>query len=174
MEAHVGLLISSNCRGSISAVISDRCLSSRRSSSPMPSSPGRWYDSGRIAAPCPPETKRWWIDLLGPERVVLRLSRAVAAGDTFGLSDGDTIVGSAPNQPVFFRERGLVFEADVVHGQKTGHFLDQRGNRLMVGTMSEGRDVLDAFAATGGFRMSPHVYNNEDHVDRVIAAEVVD
>ena len=25
-------------------------------------------------------------------------------------------------------------------------------------------------AATGGLRMSPHVYNNEDHVDRVIAA----
>jgi selenocysteine lyase/cysteine desulfurase len=25
-------------------------------------------------------------------------------------------------------------------------------------------------AATGGFRMSPHIYNTEDHVDRVIAA----
>jgi len=25
-------------------------------------------------------------------------------------------------------------------------------------------------AATGGFRMSPHIYNNEDHVDRVVAA----
>ena len=25
-------------------------------------------------------------------------------------------------------------------------------------------------AATGGFRMSPHYYNNDDHVDRVVAA----
>lgn len=92
--------------------------------------------------------------LLAPERVVLRLSRSVAAGDTFGLADGDTIVGPAPNQPVFFRERGLVFEADVVHGQKTGHFLDQRDNRALVRGMAEGADVLDVFSSTGGFSVS--------------------
>ncbi len=92
--------------------------------------------------------------LLGPERVVLRLSRAVAAGETFGLSDGDTIVGAAPNQPVFFRERGLTLEADVVNGQKTGHFLDQRDNRALVRGMAARRDVLDVFASTGGFSVS--------------------
>ena len=76
--------------------------------------------------------RRWstcW-SLLSPERVVLRLSRGRSPhGETFGLSDGDTIVGEAPDRPVFFRERGLMLEADVVHGQKTGHFLDQRDNR---------------------------------------------
>ena len=92
--------------------------------------------------------------VLGPERVVLRLSRAVANGDTFGLADGDTIFGSAPNQPVFFRERGLTLEADVVHGQKTGHFLDQRDNRALVRGMAAGADVLDVFASTGGFSVA--------------------
>jgi 23S rRNA (cytosine1962-C5)-methyltransferase len=92
--------------------------------------------------------------LLAPERVVLRLGRAVGAGETFGLADGDTIVGAAPNQPVFFRERGLTLEADVVHGQKTGHFLDQRDNRALVRGMAAGGDVLDVFASTGGFSVS--------------------
>jgi 23S rRNA (cytosine1962-C5)-methyltransferase len=92
--------------------------------------------------------------LLAPERIVLRLSRAVAMGETFGLDDGDTVVGDPPNQPVFFRERGLTLEADVVHGQKTGHFLDQRDNRALVRGMAAGADVLDVFASTGGFSVS--------------------
>ncbi len=91
---------------------------------------------------------------LDVERVVLRLSRAVASGETYGLSDGATIVGTPPNQPVFFRERGLTLEADVVHGQKTGHFLDQRDNRGLVRGMAAGCDVLDVFASTGGFSVS--------------------
>ena len=35
------------------------------------------------------------------------------------------------------------------HGQKTGSFLDQRANRMLVGAMSDGLDVLDVFAADG-------------------------
>ena len=37
------------------------------------------------------------------------------------------------------------------HGQKTGWFLDQRANRMLVGAMTDGLDVLDVFAAAGGF-----------------------
>jgi 23S rRNA (cytosine1962-C5)-methyltransferase len=92
--------------------------------------------------------------LLDPERVVLRLSRAVAAGATFGLADGETLVGLPPERPVLFRERGLVMEADVGHGQKTGHFLDQRDNRALVRGMAAGCDVLDVFASTGGFAVA--------------------
>ena len=95
-----------------------------------------------------------FIDLLSPVRVVLRLSRSVAGGETFGLSDGDTIVGPAPEGPVLFRERDLTMEADVVHGQKTGHFLDQRDNRALVRSMAEGAAVLDVFASTGGFSLA--------------------
>lgn len=93
-------------------------------------------------------------ELLAPERIVLRLARTVAAGDTFGLGDGDTLTGRAPEGPVLFRERGLTMEADVVHGQKTGHFLDQRDNRSLVRGLAEGRDVLDVFASTGGFALA--------------------
>jgi 23S rRNA (cytosine1962-C5)-methyltransferase len=93
-------------------------------------------------------------ELARPERIVLRLGRGVARGETFGLADGDTIVGDPPSGPVRFVERGLSLEADVVRGQKTGHFLDQRDNRALVRSMAEGADVLDVFASTGGFSVS--------------------
>ncbi len=83
--------------------------------------------------------------------VVLRLARTVARGETFGLADGDVIAGTLADDIVVFREAGLAFEADVRHGQKTGSFLDQRANRMLVGAMADGLDVLDVFAATGGF-----------------------
>lgn len=92
--------------------------------------------------------------LLAPERVVLRFGRTVATTDTFGLSDGDTIVGEPPKGPIIFRERGLLMEADVVHGQKTGHFLDQRDNRALVRGMADGAAVLDVFSNTGGFSVA--------------------
>ena len=38
---------------------------------------------------------------------------------------------TCPIEPVPFFEHGLLFEADVVRGQKTGHFLDQRENRAL-------------------------------------------
>jgi 23S rRNA (cytosine1962-C5)-methyltransferase len=93
------------------------------------------------------------VDLLAPDRIVLRLAR-VANGVAFGLADGDTLVGEPPTAPVLFRERGLTMEADVVHGQKTGHYLDQRDNRTLVRGLAAGRDVLDVFASTGGFALA--------------------
>jgi len=88
------------------------------------------------------------------ERVVLRLGRSVAAGETYGFGDGDVIVGAPVDGPIRFVERNLSMEADVVHGQKTGHFLDQRDNRALVRGMAAGLDVLDVFASTGGFALS--------------------
>jgi hypothetical protein len=44
-------------------------------------------------------------------------------------SRGAALVGPAPAKPVSFRENGLAFAADLVAGQKTGFFLDQRDNR---------------------------------------------
>lgn len=92
------------------------------------------------------------MELMGPERVVLRLSRAVQAlaeGDA--LTDGQTLLGREPSGPVLFRENGLRFEADLVRGQKTGFFLDQRDNRALVEGHCMGRSVLNVFSYTGGF-----------------------
>lgn len=39
-------------------------------------------------------------------------------------------------------------------GQKTGFFIDQRENRHLLGTLSEGRRVLNCFGYTGGFSLA--------------------
>ena len=57
------------------------------------------------------------------------------------------------NNPVQFQENGLVFEADVIRGQKTGFFLDQRDNRDRVGKIAGGREVLNVFSFSGGFSL---------------------
>ena len=52
---------------------------------------------------------------------------------------------------MIFFESGIRFEADVLRGQKTGFFLDQRENRREVETLARGRRVLNAFSFSGGF-----------------------
>ncbi|HVV01374.1 MAG TPA: class I SAM-dependent methyltransferase [Verrucomicrobiae bacterium] len=92
-------------------------------------------------------------EALDPERLVLRLSRNIsnAAHALIGRRDGETLVGTRPEGPILFRESGLTFEADVLRGQKTGFFLDQRENRRRAEQLAGGRDVLNAFSFTGGF-----------------------
>jgi 23S rRNA (cytosine1962-C5)-methyltransferase len=90
-----------------------------------------------------------------PQRVVLRLSRFVQSqeADLYGLQDGQLLLGKPLRNGVRFLENGLYFEADVVQGQKTGFFLDQRDNRARVEKLADGRRVLNVFAYTGGFSL---------------------
>jgi 23S rRNA (cytosine1962-C5)-methyltransferase len=88
---------------------------------------------------------------LGPERIVLRTGRLATEHLPSTLTDGLTLVGDAPSAPIAYRELGLDFSADVVRGQKTGGFLDQRENRGLVAAHSAGGTVLDVFCCTGGF-----------------------
>lgn len=62
-----------------------------------------------------------------------------------GLLDGD------PAEHILAMEYGHRFLIDVEGGQKTGFFLDQRENRRIIGQLSEGKTVLNAFGYTGGF-----------------------
>lgn len=48
-------------------------------------------------------------------------------------------------------ENGLKFHVDWLKGQKTGFFVDQRENRLLLEHYSKGRYVLNMFCYTGGF-----------------------
>jgi hypothetical protein len=48
-------------------------------------------------------------------------------------------------------EGGCAIAVDIVSGQKTGFFLDQRDNRALSASLARGADVLNAFCYTGGF-----------------------
>lgn len=91
--------------------------------------------------------------LAGGERLVLRMSRNIqdVAREEFNASEGDVLCGEPLAPSLEFLENGLRFEVDVVRGQKTGFFLDQRENRREVRKLSEGRQVLNLFSYTGGF-----------------------
>lgn len=87
----------------------------------------------------------------GAERLILRLSRHVQKVDAGGYADGQVLAGAPLASPVEFLENGLRFTADVVAGQKTGFFLDQRDNRQEVRRRAEGKTVLNVFSYSGGF-----------------------
>ena len=87
---------------------------------------------------------------------------------------GRCLVGTAPTEPLRFREHGLTFTADVVHGQKTGFFLDQRDNRQLIRQWSRDARVLNVFSYTGGFSVAARA-GNAVHVTSVdIARAAID
>lgn len=62
----------------------------------------------------------------------------------------EIVSGSLP-APLVVREDELAYEVDVLHGHKTGHYLDQRENRRTAARRARGTQVLDAFAYDGLF-----------------------
>jgi 23S rRNA (cytosine1962-C5)-methyltransferase len=61
------------------------------------------------------------------------------------------ILGDSSEPLVFFKENNLTFTANLIEGQKTGFFLDQRDNRAAIQPYSSGKTVLNVFGYTGGF-----------------------
>ncbi len=49
------------------------------------------------------------------------------------------------------KENGLIFGIDWLRGQKTGFFVDQRENRMLLQRYARGKNVLNMFCYTGGF-----------------------
>lgn len=65
-------------------------------------------------------------------------------------------------------ENGLKLTVDVENGQKTGYFLDQKSNRVLLRNMSHGKRVLDCFSHTGGFALNAAFGNASE----VVAVDV--
>jgi len=64
------------------------------------------------------------------------------------------IRGGPPTAPVEIREHGVRYLVDVVGGQKTGFYLDQRANRERVRSLAPDRVVLNCFAYSGAFTVA--------------------
>jgi 23S rRNA (cytosine1962-C5)-methyltransferase len=72
-----------------------------------------------------------------------------------GLDDRmDVLAGNAPTAPVAVPMNGAVYLADIMGGQKTGLFFDQRPNHAFAAGLSQGARVLDVFAHVGGFGLA--------------------
>ena len=89
-------------------------------------------------------------DLLQPACIYERSDLAVRKLE--GLEERTGIVyGDLPNQPLTITENKLRFNVDLIAGQKTGFYLDQRDNRQFCRGIAKGKSVLNCFAFTGGF-----------------------
>ena len=89
-------------------------------------------------------------ELTGVTGIYLRTERGVGKLEGVELHDGP-LWGTPPEGPIIVEDAGLRFRVNLAEGQKTGLYLDQRGNRLAVARYAKGRSVLDAFCYTGGF-----------------------
>lgn len=66
----------------------------------------------------------------------------------------ELVHGEAPPALVSIREHGMVLRADLMHGQKTGLFLDHRESRRRVRELSRGLRVLNLYGYTGAFSVA--------------------
>ena len=98
------------------------------------------------------EAVRAWRD--GVVAAVVEVGRALGVRCVYERSRGgrgEVLHGGAPPNPIEIRERGVRFAVDVVSGQKTGFFLDQRENRYALRPYATGVEVANLFGYTGGF-----------------------
>ncbi len=83
------------------------------------------------------------------------------------------LYGDVPEKVVIL-ENGIKFNVQIVGGQKTGYFLDQRENKLLFARefVREGDRVLDAFCHLGGFGIHAAVIGNAGEVVAVDSSQL--
>ncbi|MFO1281715.1 MAG: class I SAM-dependent rRNA methyltransferase [Burkholderiales bacterium] len=107
----------------------------------------------------------------GAEAVVERSDADVR--ELEGLAPQSGVRRGTLGGPVAIVEDGLAYRVDVLAGQKTGFYLDQRDNRRRVREIARGREVLNAFSYTGGFTLAAHAGGARRSVSIDSSAEAV-
>jgi 23S rRNA (cytosine1962-C5)-methyltransferase len=92
------------------------------------------------------------IDLFGNARIIERNDAPVRKAE--GLqSRTDVLRGNAPSQ-IEIEIEDVKFELDLLRGQKTGFYLDQKHNYPVVAGFARGRRMLDCFTNQGAFALT--------------------
>ena len=90
--------------------------------------------------------------LLSPRAIVLKNDAPVRTLE--GLDLYDRVAQGEIAGPIEVQENGLTYYADLVDGQKTGWFFDQRDNRAFMASLAKGRSALDVYSYGGGFALA--------------------
>ncbi len=89
------------------------------------------------------------VDIFAPRGIIARNDVAVRRME--GLDESvETLYGEMPGI-IEVEEHGLRFRVDILSGQKTGHFFDQKDNHLLLKEISKGKEALDCFCYTGSW-----------------------
>ena len=105
---------------------------------------------------------------LSPTGIWLRTEKGIREAEGLNVTDGP-IAGGNPPRPLFIEENGVRYGVDLVEGQKTGFFLDQRENRVAAMRYLRGPRILDAFCYTGGFGLN---LARRDDVHEIVSVDV--
>lgn len=107
----------------------------------------------------------------GPAAVVLR--NDVSSRALEGLTQETRVVHGVVSGPVLIEESGITFRVDVLEGQKTGFFFDQRENRLALRDLVRGRRTLDCFSYIGAWALSAARFGAQDVIGLDSSAKAV-
>lgn len=102
-------------------------------------------------------------EIFQPRGIVTRNDVAVRAKEELPL-EAAVVSGDVP-EFVSIQMNGLRLRADLVRGQKTGIYLDQRENYLAAAGYGRGGRALDAFTSTGGFAL--HLADRCERVEAI-------
>jgi len=103
----------------------------------------------------------WLASRFAPASITVRCDAAIAKSEGLDSVSQDSEAvreglrwGQIPAGLVFIEEHGLRYGVDLLGGQKTGFYLDQRENRRAAAAYLRGRGVLDMFCYSGGFSLT--------------------
>jgi len=105
-------------------------------------------------------------EIFHPRAIVARNDAAVRAKEHLPIERA-VLAGDVP-ESVAVQMNGFTLRADLLRGQKTGIFLDQRENYRAAATYAHGGQALDCFTSTGGFAL--HLAAHCDSVEAVDSA----
>jgi 23S rRNA (cytosine1962-C5)-methyltransferase len=107
-------------------------------------------------------------EIYQPKAIVARNDAAVRNKEELPLETG-LLAGELP-ETLTVQMNGLTLRADLLHGQKTGIFLDQRENYHAASKYAHGGRALDCFTSTGGFAL--HLAPKCEAVEAIDSSEL--
>jgi len=100
------------------------------------------------------------VEKLNPRGIYLRTEKGMNEHEQLEMQDS-LVRGEAPPEKILIKDAGIRYEVDVIEGQKTGFYLDQRSNRqAFTNYLPPEAKVLDAFCYSGGFGISAAIHGN--------------
>ena len=93
------------------------------------------------------------VQLLSPKGIYERSD--LKSREHEGLPDTNGLLwGEMPPEFVDIIENGIHYQVNIIDGQKSGFYCDQRENRFLTAQYAQGRRMLDCFCYSGGFTLN--------------------
>ena len=92
------------------------------------------------------------LDLFGAVTIIERNDAPIRKAEKLDLHSA--ILRGDASPEVRIDINGVKFDTDLLHGQKTGFYLDQNQNYVIIGRLARERRVLDCFTNQGGFALA--------------------